>query len=37
VRPTAGLLDQMKAQHLLGDQMFVAVGYSALREDKKGG
>jgi len=35
--PTAGLLDQMRADHLLKNQMFVAVGYGALRDDPTGG
>jgi hypothetical protein len=35
--PAAGLLDQMKDEHLLKDQTFVTVGYGALRHDKTGG
>jgi hypothetical protein len=35
--PTAGLLDEMKDNHLLHDQTFVTVGYGALRNDKTGG
>jgi hypothetical protein len=35
--PTAGLLDQMKDEHMLKDQTFVTVGYGALRDDKTGG
>lgn len=35
--PAAGLLDQMKDEHLLKDQTFVAVGYGSLREDKTKG
>jgi len=35
--PTAGLLDQMKADHLLKDQTFITVGYGALRDDPTGG
>jgi secreted trypsin-like serine protease len=31
--PTAGLLDQMQADHLLKDQMFVTVGYGTVRND----
>jgi secreted trypsin-like serine protease len=31
--PTAGLLDQMQADHLLKDQMFVTVGYGTVRDD----
>lgn len=35
--PPAGLLDQMKADKTLKDQLFVAVGYGTVREDKTGG
>ncbi|MGE5603169.1 MAG: trypsin-like serine protease [Nitrososphaerales archaeon] len=35
--PTAGLLDQMKAEKTLKDQRFVAVGYGLLRNDKTRG
>jgi hypothetical protein len=35
--PAAGLLDQMKADHSLRDQTFVAVGYGTVRDDKTGG
>jgi secreted trypsin-like serine protease len=35
--PTAGLLDEMKADHALKSQRFVAVGYGTLRDDKTGG
>jgi secreted trypsin-like serine protease len=34
--PAAGLLDQMKDEHLLKDQTFVAVGYGATRDKKTG-
>ena len=36
-RPTAGLLDQLKASHEFDDQTFTAVGYGTVREDKTGG
>jgi secreted trypsin-like serine protease len=35
--PTAGLLDEMKANHELKDQVFVTVGYGTVRDDKTGG
>jgi trypsin len=35
--PTAGLLDRLKASHLLDDQTFTAVGYGTVREDKRTG
>lgn len=35
--PTAGLIDQMKVEKTLKDQVFVAVGYGTVREDKTGG
>jgi len=35
--PPAGLLDQMKADKTLQDQVFVAVGYGDVRDDKTGG
>ena len=35
--PTAGLLDDMKKDHQLKGQQFVAVGYGRLRDDKTGG
>jgi secreted trypsin-like serine protease len=35
--PAAGLLDQLKAQHVLADQRFTAVGYGTVKNDKTGG
>jgi len=35
--PPAGLLDQMKEGKMLQDQVFVAVGYGDVRDDKTGG
>jgi len=35
--PTAGLLDDLKAQHALDDETFTAVGYGTVRETKTGG
>ncbi len=35
--PTAGLLDGMKASGALQDQIFIAVGYGTVRNDKTGG
>jgi secreted trypsin-like serine protease len=35
--PTAGLLDQLKASQQLRTQIFTAVGYGTVREDKTGG
>ena len=35
--PTAGLLDQLKAQHQLDDRTFTAVGYGLVRDDKRTG
>ena len=35
--PTAGLLDQMKDNGALKRQLFTAVGYGVLRDDKTGG
>jgi secreted trypsin-like serine protease len=35
--PTAGLIDQMKKDKTLQDQVFVAVGYGTVRDDKTGG
>jgi hypothetical protein len=35
--PRAGLLDRLKANHTLDDQVFTAVGYGTVRETKKGG
>jgi hypothetical protein len=35
--PTAGLLDQLKASHILKDTRFTAVGYGAIRESKTKG
>ena len=37
VLPSAGLLDQMKADGALKGQPFVAVGYGTVRSDKTGG
>jgi hypothetical protein len=37
VLPPAGLIDQMKVDKLLKDQVFVAVGYGTVRNDKTGG
>jgi hypothetical protein len=36
VLPPAGLLDEMKADHELKDQLFVTVGYGTVRDDKTG-
>lgn len=33
--PTAGVLDELKAQHLLNDTLFTAVGYGTVRETNK--
>jgi secreted trypsin-like serine protease len=35
--PTARLLDNLKAQHLLNDTLFTAVGYGTVRDTKQGG
>jgi hypothetical protein len=35
--PTAGLLDQLKASHVLKDTRFTAVGYGTIREEKTKG
>jgi secreted trypsin-like serine protease len=35
--PTAGLLDQLKASHVLKDTRFTAVGYGTIRETKTKG
>jgi len=35
--PIAGLLDDLKAQHLLNDTLFTAVGYGTVRDTKQGG
>jgi secreted trypsin-like serine protease len=35
--PTAGLLDEMKADHALKDAEFTPVGYGAIRESRKKG
>lgn len=35
--PTAGLLDELKADKQLKNQKFVTVGYGVLRDDKTGG
>jgi V8-like Glu-specific endopeptidase len=35
--PTAWLLDDLKAQHLLKDTLFTAVGYGTVRDTKQGG
>ena len=35
--PTAGLLDQLKASHVLKDTRFTAVGYGTIREQKTKG
>ncbi len=35
--PTAGLLDQLKARHILKDTRFTAVGYGTIREQKTKG
>jgi hypothetical protein len=37
VLPPAGLIDQMKDRKTLKNQVFVAVGYGTVREDKTGG
>lgn len=36
VLPTAGQLDELKAQHALKDTTFTAVGYGAVRETQQG-
>lgn len=36
VLPEAGLLDGLKADHTLKDQTFTAVGYGAVRENRRG-
>jgi secreted trypsin-like serine protease len=33
--PTAGLLDQLKDQHVLNDTLFTAVGYGTVRDTKQ--
>ena len=35
--PTAGLLDELHAQHVLRERTFTAVGYGTVRDDKTGG
>jgi len=35
--PAAGILDELKDSHDLGDQLFTAVGYGTVRETRKGG
>jgi hypothetical protein len=35
--PTAGLLDELKAEHVLKDTMFTAVGYGTVRNTRKTG
>ncbi|OGN93639.1 MAG: hypothetical protein A2Z71_02120 [Chloroflexi bacterium RBG_13_50_21] len=35
--PTAGLLDELKAQHILGEVLFTAVGYGTVRDTNHGG
>lgn len=35
--PTAGLLDDLQADHTLKNRTFTAVGYGAVRDDKMGG
>jgi V8-like Glu-specific endopeptidase len=35
--PTAGLLDELKDQHILNDTLFTAVGYGAVRDTNQGG
>jgi hypothetical protein len=35
--PTAGLLDQLKASHILKNTRFTAVGYGTIREQKTKG
>jgi len=35
--PTAGLLDELKSDHLLGDTVFVAVGYGDTRSSNESG
>lgn len=34
--PTAGLLDELKADHLLKDTLFTAVGYGSVRDSRQG-
>jgi hypothetical protein len=33
--PTAGLLDQLKDQHILNDTLFTAIGYGTVRDTKQ--
>jgi len=35
--PTAGLLDDLKAEHMLDDALFTAVGYGSVRETNRTG
>ena len=35
--PTAGLLDELHAQHVLKERPFTAVGYGTVRDEKTGG
>jgi hypothetical protein len=35
--PTAGLLDELKAEHVLKDTLFTAVGYGTVRETNRTG
>jgi secreted trypsin-like serine protease len=35
--PTKGLLDELKSDHSLDDQVFTAVGYGTVREQRQGG